>query len=900
MSRIVGREAELTAAGAFVSSGEGGGVLAVVGEPGIGKTTVWQEAVSLAAAGGALLLVARPAESEAKLSFAGLADLLAPVPGDVLALLPPPQRAALDAALLRVSASRAPERRLAGAGLLSVLRALAARAPVVLAVDDLHWLDAPSAAAVEFALRRLHDERVLAVVSLRAGEVGASLLPALERDRRVERLELGPLSAAALHRVLVEALGRSFPRPTLVRIARASGGNPLYALEIGRALAGADHVGPLQVPVPKSLEALVRTRVRRLPSATRAALLQAAALARPDVAAVAADELAPAEEAGLVRVTPDGRIHFVHPLFASAVYSAAPLARRRSTHRLLADAVDDAEERARHLALASSGPDEAVAAELRAAARQARLRGAPDNAAELTELALRLLPPGDATAGEVGLELAQHLYLASDFQRARSVLDELLRTSATGDLRSRALLTLAEVDYWRSGESAALELADQALAAAESRLQRARCHTAVAIYGGTVDLARAEAAADAALAELDDLADVDPGLAAAALVARVRARLFLGEGFDAAAAERALELEAASPPATVDSRVVFRLGQWLRYVDDLDGARDRLAEAERQAREEGDDSSLGNIHLNQLIVETWAGDWAEAEARSELMSEAFAQQGVEPGGIAPWRATVHACAGRLAAVREVAGPRPEEPVIGAIWSRCHGLAELAAGDVEAAFSHLAEAMDAFDRVDFREPAIWRVDGDAIEAAVAHGALDRAAAWQARFEERAARSRIPWSLAVSARCRALLLAADGELEAAAGALAQALREHERCPSPFERARTQLVYGRVLRRLKRKRESRAALEEALASFRALGADAWAERTEDELRRVAVRRAPDELSATELRIARLAAEGLTNGAIAREVFLTRKAVEANLARAYRKLGIRSRAQLGRALGS
>ncbi len=144
----------------------------------------------------------------------------------------------------------------------------------------------------------------------------------------------------------------------------------------------------------------------------------------------------------------------------------------------------------------------------------------------------------------------------------------------------------------------------------------------------------------------------------------------------------------------------------------------------------------------------------------------------------------------------------------------------------------------------------------------------------------------------------MLAARGELDAAAEALDRAVAEHERCAVPFERARTLLVRGRVQRRLKRKREARAALEEALAIFRRLGAEPWAARAEAELQRVAVRRAPLDLSATELRIARLAASGLTNQAIAAEVFVTRKAVEANLARAYRKLGIRSRAQLARAL--
>jgi DNA-binding CsgD family transcriptional regulator len=235
-----------------------------------------------------------------------------------------------------------------------------------------------------------------------------------------------------------------------------------------------------------------------------------------------------------------------------------------------------------------------------------------------------------------------------------------------------------------------------------------------------------------------------------------------------------------------------------------------------------------------------------------------------------------------------------------IWSRCHGLAELASGELEPADRHLSEALARLDLVDFREPAIWRIDGDAIEAAVAVGDLDRAERLVVRFEERAARSRIPWSLAVSARCRGLLLAAQGDLDAAAEELQRALVEHERSPVPFERARTLLVQGQVLRRLKQKRQARAALEGSLTILRDLGAEAWVARAEVELRRVAVRRAPDDLSATELRIAHLAAAGLTNRAIAAEVFVTQKTVEANLARAYRKLGIRSRAQLARALDS
>jgi DNA-binding NarL/FixJ family response regulator len=260
---------------------------------------------------------------------------------------------------------------------------------------------------------------------------------------------------------------------------------------------------------------------------------------------------------------------------------------------------------------------------------------------------------------------------------------------------------------------------------------------------------------------------------------------------------------------------------------------------------------------------------------------------------------VDAYAGRVESVREAtAKAGPADPIGTALWSRCLGLAELAAGEIVPADRHLAEALEVFERVAFREPAIWRVDGDAIEAALAVGDVERAQELLARFEERAAQSCIPWSLAVSARCRGLVLAARGELDAAAEALERALAEHERCPMPFERARTLLVQGQVQRRLKRKRQARLSLDEARELFARQGAETWVARVDDELRRVAVRRAPEDLSATELRIARLAADGLSNRAIAEQAFVSVKTVESNLSRAYRKLGISSRAQLARAL--
>ncbi|HEV8462734.1 MAG TPA: hypothetical protein VGQ38_18750 [Gaiellaceae bacterium] len=384
---------------------------------------------------------------------AALGDLLENVGDEILATLPLPQRTAIDVALLRAEAGRAPSRRLVGTGLLSILRGLSRDGRVLLAVDDAQWLDPPTAAALEFAVRRLAVAPLRVVVSLRSDAERPGFVLAID-DARLRRMSLGPLSVAALQRIIVDRLGVALPRPLLVRIAQASGGNAFYALEIARLLAagGAERSAPL--PVPDDLRALVTRRIASLPAPTREALLEASALARPHRGAVDADALAPAERAGLVTVAGDGQISFTHPLFAAAVYGAASQTELREVHARLAEEVADLEERARHVALATSAPDPVAARVLDAAARSARARGAPDSAAELAELALRLTAD-PAESDERLLALADDLHLAGDFQRAGEILRDLT-VSARGDVRARALLALADIDYWHSGESTAV------------------------------------------------------------------------------------------------------------------------------------------------------------------------------------------------------------------------------------------------------------------------------------------------------------------------------------------------------------------------------------------------------------------------------------------------------------
>ena len=892
---LVGRDDELEAVDELLRDVDPQlAALELVGEPGIGKTTLWQVAVGRAEERGLRVLVARPAASEARLTFAALGDLLADVGEDTLGRLPGPQREALDVALLRAKGRRAPSRQLVGTALLSVLRELASAGAVLVAVDDAQWLDRPTAAALEFAMRRAERVPVRVVASVRADAPRPAFLSALSDDR-VRRVVVGPLSLAALQRIVSDRLSVAIPRPVLVRLTDACRGNAFYALEIARLLAGGGALPPPSspFPVPDDLRALVSRRIASLPAPTRRALLTAAALARPTADHVDAKALDAAAAAGLVEVDATGAISFAHPLFVAAVYGAASPGELTAVHRRLAATVADVEERARHLALATDGPDEEAARALDAAAERARERGAPDGAAELAELALRLTDDGPSAA-ERRLRLADHLYLAGDFLRSAALL-EALAGSSRGETRARALLALGDIDYWRRGESAAVAHVEAALESTADPLLAARCYASIAMWAGTSDLGRASDAAQRALDLLEGREDADPGLLSLALTARVRADLFLGRGLDRAAAERALELEELALPAAVDTRVVFKLGQWLRYVDDFDGARRHLATAERAALDEGDDSSLANILLNRTLLECWSGDWGLAAELADRTYEQFALNGVPRSGLG-WRAYVAAHRGEDVTADE---PAPtEEPVARMLWERTVGLADLAAGNHGAAWSRLGAAVAAREQIGFREPAVWRIEGDAVEAAIGAGEIDEARRVLAVLDEAADRSRIPWNRAVAARCGGLLLAAEGDLEGAAAALDRALSEHDACPMPFELARTLLAAGQVRRRLKQKLRAREQLERAVQLFDELGARAWAERARDEHARTASRTTPDDLTPTELRIALLAASGLTNDAIAAEAFVSRKTVEANLGRAYRKLGIRTRAQLARAL--
>jgi DNA-binding CsgD family transcriptional regulator len=915
---IVGREEQLPVLERLVTAAqEGPHAVVVEGPAGIGKTTIWREGVALARRTGLMTLECAPAESEARLSFAALGDLLEPVLEDALPELPVPQRRALEVALLFAEPEeRPPDQRAVGLATLGVIRLLAARGPVVIAIDDVQWLDAPTALVLEFTLRRLRDERVRLLLARRDQAQAAPL--GLERSftgQRLERVALEGLSLSALHQLLRDRLGTSFSRPTLRRLHETSGGNPFYALELARAVdrRGGRAEGALHIP--HSLHQLTAERLVALPDRVQRLLPYVAALLDPREELVRSllesegldDALDVAFGAALLEQHGQ-RIRFSHPLLASVVYARVPVGARRAIHRRLAELVDDPEEAAVHLGLGTQNRHEATAAQIEAAARHARSRGAAETAATLFEHAARLTPAVGEAAAARRLLAAADAYLAAGHQpRARVIAERLIEAARPGVARAQALSLLAWAPDETTGLPEAAALCRQALDDASGHpdiegLARYRLSVIEGIQGDTRGCLR-HAKAAAELAERCG----DRALLAATLAQASYARTVL-EARITPEAERAVAVERAMPAALGEVRARINLGQVLTYTDALDAARAVFADVLSRASAAGDETARANILFHQGVLECRAGDWVTARALADASRTLYQQTGNEQefaSSLSIW--------GLLAALRgdvlearasARAGLAAAQGIGDAVFAIHHrgilGLVELSLGDAAAAHAWLEPAARQLVAMGVQELSIYPVIQNEIEALVLLGELERADELSAHVEGIGERSHRAWAQAIGARGRGLVCAASAQPEAGRALFQRALAAHERLPQPFERGRTLLLAGSAERRVKQKRAARELLEEALRIFDGLGASLWAEKARTELRRVGVRVAPGVLTASEARVAQLAAEGMTNREIATAAFLSPKTVEANLSRAYRKLGIRSRRELGDALTS
>jgi DNA-binding CsgD family transcriptional regulator len=904
-SGVLGRDAELGQIEGWLACAPGPGlVLVIEGEPGIGKTTLWAEAISRARTAGWQVLSCRPAASDAGLPHVGLADLLHGVPDEAFARLPAPQRRALGVALLREEAGGMDlDPRAVGTGLTALLGPVAGDGPLMLAVDDAQWLDPASARAVAFALRRLDDRQLRLVAAVRTEGPGgertgtfAAVESSLDRHA-VTRISVGPLSVAAIHQMFARALGASFPRPVLVRIHRAAGGNPFYALEIAREVRRQGVPPPGQpLPIPADHRDLALLRLRRLPRATRDTLAVVAAMARPSTTDLDLDALAPAEVAGLVRVRPGDRAEFTHPLFASALYSSLPEAARRRLHRDLAGRAASPEERARHLALAADGPGEATAAALEEAAAAAAARGAADVAVELMELACQLTPPQDRpTVVRRDVELAERRYFAGDPTGARRELERSLAALPAGEERARVLLELGSL-RWVQGESElALALMSRALGEAATPALRAKIHSRIASQSDDADTAVEHG--EAALALLDEQSD--PILYCFALHNLALFKLYSGRGADHAAIEKGMALQRDLAAWEMSTVPAF----WARNFDDFGTARQRFEDILRAFREQGDEATASGVltHLARLevmtgrmdrarLLVTEALDLAEQTEQETYLHMALCAKGhlgAQAGELAEARAACGELLDRL-------GTHPDV-ILEGMARAVLGMVELSAGNLAEADRQLTRAHEIEEWAHNREPATNRFHADHAEAVIGLGDLDRAEELVRRMEQRATALPRPWILAVSARSRGLLNAARGDLDQALADYHRALSAHENLDMPAELGRSLLALGRLHRRRNERQRAQERLAGAAAAFDAADAPQWAAVARDELDRARGRRgSADRLTPTELHVAELAVAGLRNSEIAARLFLSGKTVEANLSRIYRKLGVRSRTEL------
>ncbi|MEP7334818.1 MAG: LuxR C-terminal-related transcriptional regulator [Actinomycetota bacterium] len=899
---IVGRDHELAAITTFLdATGRLPAALLIEGDAGIGKTSLCTAALAHARERGFEPLVARPAAAEAELALSGIGDLLEHVLDRVLAELPGPQARALRIALLLDDDGSAPEARALGVAFLGALRVLAVGKPVFVLVDDVQWLDSSSAAVLRFAARRLVTEPVGLVLARRAGHTD-DVVPGLGD---VERLVVGGLSTGALHRLLRQRLQLLLPRPALLRLHELSGGNPFYALELGRAFQDGTIRLEAGEALPTPLDALVGRRIAALPERSREALAAAAALSRPTVALVGSLEaLAPAVEAKVVVLERD-EIRFTHPLLASAAYSALAPDRKRDLHRRLAREVAGVEERARHHALAAEGPDEAAAAELELAAESARSRGAVTAAAGLAEHSLALTPAAEDEARDRRTLLAARFRFESgDMMGPRKLLEKLVAESPRGSTRAQALADLARVHMFSGARRKAVALLRDALEAADEAWLRAiieeRLTSTLAVL--REDLQETVIQARSSVRRAEDSGD--PRVLARALAALGVVGGVVGDSDAEATLERAVQLERYAGYFASVERPAFNLAAVLMWSDQLDRARSLFARLYAETADAGDDSSLAWTADNLANLEFLAGNWETALRWAEEGNELAVQTG-QPGQQAYAKATkalVHAHRGDDAAARETAREALElsgdEVAIGWMNARwALGVLELSLGQPAAAHEQLGPLCEHVEKEGIGEPGTTRFVFDDIEALISLGRVDEAETRLACIEAHARRLDRTFALAASARSRGLLAAFQRQTAGALEAFEQALSEHARGRAPFDRARTLLAYGSALRRARRRREAREALEDARQVFAGLGAAVWAERAREELGRVGGRApAGDELTPTERKVAELAAKGLPNREIASALFVTPKTVEFHLRNVFRKLDVRSRGELAR----
>ncbi|MFH8448573.1 ATP-binding protein [Streptomyces fungicidicus] len=912
---VIGRE-ELYAE-AREQLARGGSVL-LHGPAGIGKSTVLRALAAENAGASGTVLRCSATESESHLPFLALADLFGLVLDRVSARLPAAQRTALESALTGRGESSLQRDGLAlRLAVLSTLRALAAEGPVLVVADDLQWLDSASAELLGFAARRLGDSPVRMLCAVRTdGEEYDRHLRACPPDTLAVRL--GPFSRPQVAALLDHRGYTGLSRSTVRDIHRTSGGNPLFALELGRALAESPaRPRPGEpLPVPTSLRALVLSRLEMLSDDARRTLLVASAGARPTLALLhaAGRENAEAETAraaalGLLVTDPEEpALRFAHPLISAALYAEAPAGERRAAHTALSTAASDPIERARHLALAATGPDPEVAARLAEAAALARDRGAPSVAASLGLLAARHTPAdGEPGSDERRLQAAEDAITAGEVDLARDIAREVLTRATVPAERVRAWMVVIEAAGQALGEVDAVFPQVLADAGDDPRLL-ALVHYQLAwrevVVDGDFAKSRQEAAHAAELAARGG----DRRTELMALAFQSSTETLMGHPDAPATIRRALQEPQDPDVASHHNGAAMARFRWLLMSDQLPEARTAITSLLREARRRGMVES--EVHFSRLLADT--------ELRSGHCGRAL-DLGRESLRLARDSGIGESASAMLASLAEASGGDVERALTLAREAADHaevdgdqlylslalaalGYAQLVAGDAQGAVRSLRRVRELEHGMGINDPARGRWQGDLAEALVRVGEPGEAQELINVTRVHALRLNRASVLAVLDRAEALVRAARGEQQAAHAQLTSAQERLAKLGFGLEEARAAFARARLRAA---QGPGPAAYDEAARLFRRCRALPWLRQveravaagpTEAEPVPAAAPGALDGLAAMERQVAALVMEGATNREIAARLFISVKTVEATLTRVYRKLGIRSRVDIVR----
>jgi DNA-binding CsgD family transcriptional regulator len=906
---IVGRDAGLARLRRLVDPAPlASRVLLVTGEAGMGKTVLLADAADRARLAGMRVLSVTGRESESKLAFAGLHQLLRPVLSSA-AGLPRRLAQALLGALGLAADPGAPDSLLTGVAVLTLLSDLSERSPVLVVADDAHWLDRGSLDALSFAGSRLDAERVVLLVGAR----GQAPPPGF--DRGFPELHLEPLSAAGAGLLLDRQLRPPRGRARAQVLAQAAG-NPMALIELATVIAddpaASRRWAAEPLPLTDRLTAVLASRFAALPEQTQAGLLLAAVADSPDLNAAAshgagpdARALAPAEQLGLVKIDRTG-LRFSHPLVRSAIYHSAPFARRAAAHRELASALDDQpDRRAWHLAAAALQPDEQVAALLEATAAQAQRRGGAAAAALAMERAADLSPdPEDqarrlVAAASAAVPTGQGDWVQDLATRALAVTaDPELRLTA----RHEAGWALAWSGRRAAALSALLSVAEEASRDLPDLAWDALGSAATVAYQSGMPASRQ--AVSRVLGLLERQGPLPPGRAPGIDVNVLR--LWIRVSADPIGSRnQLLPYLRKIAGAPIEEPSLWRIASAAWILDESDLAIRLLQDAMQRLRAPGVRGTSGG----SLTVLGWAyidtGRWDEAlDVAAEAASLAEANQmDIIAASADVITATVLALradsdAARRHAARALATVDPAEcGLVAARARRALGVAALADGSYLQAFTQLrglfsengtplhnyASYLGVADLAAAAVRADRRIEGcGVIEHALSR--LDGRAS--ARLEQ------------LIARARGILASPD----AAEAHFSKALADPAGDQWPFEQAQLRLDYAEWLRRRRRINDAKPFLTQALGTFRRLGARPWAQRAQAELRAsgVTVAGAPGEpdalreLTPQQRQIVRLAGAGLTDREIGDRLFLSPRTVSSHLYRSYPKLGVATRYQL------